>query len=485
MRTDLGRHLARQHGNRVALVNGLGGERLTFRQLDADAEAWAHRLHEFGVASGDRVSVLSDNDVRAVALWFGCLKTGAALVPHNLRLSPPEVDAQIRRVLPKLLVLGPGAPRLGDETLARSIPTLPLAGDGGTRGRLSAASPREWESPALVLFTGGSTGTPKGAVLSLRAVISNAANTALSWGLRSDDATLLVYPLFHTGGWNVLTLPLLLVGGRTVMIAKFDTAAVLRLLETEGVTLFSGVPSMFVDLVAHPSFPKARFPALRWVKSGGGTSPAYVVQAFRDRGIPFYQGYGLTEAGPNLFFSGPEDLDRPFTVGRPSLLADMRLADPDGRDANPGELLVGGPVVFSGYLMAPEAETETMKGGYLWTGDILRRDGDGFYYFVGRRKLMFKSGGENVYPTEVEQVLESHPAVVESAVVGVPDARWGEVGRAFVACRSPVKQDELRAFLRDRVAHYKVPKTFVFLPQIPRTSSGKKDYPGLQRGDFG
>jgi fatty-acyl-CoA synthase len=483
MRVDLSARLAARHGDRVALTDGPRQVSWTYRELELRAVAAASRLRERGLRSGDRISVLAGPEIELVALFFGALKVGATLVPHNLRLTGPELGEEVTRVHPTLLVRGRLLPA---DFAAGTLGGWPSASlEELTRaGAPTAHVPGElpdWETPALILFTGGSTGRPKGAVLSLRAVLSNALTTAEGWRLQPDDSTILVFPMFHTGGWNVLLLPLLVMGGRNVFLDRFDPVEILRRIDAEKITLLGGVPSMFIELVGRPEFGRASLASLRFAKSGGGNSPEAVVDAFRRRGIPFYQGYGLTEAGPNLLYSTPDDLARPTTIGRPNLMCDLKLVDEQGRESALGELLVGGPVLFSGYLDNPDATAAAMSGGYVRTGDVLRRDADGFYYFVGRTKLMFKSGGENVYIAEVEQALESHPAVAEAAVIGVPDPKWGEVGRAFLVERSPVAEEELRHYLRERLAAYKVPKTFVRVEELPHTRAGKKDYPRLTR----
>jgi len=483
VRLDLSARLAARHGARVALTDLARGASLTFSELDERSVAAAGRLRERGVRPGDRLSVLSGPDMDLVALFFGALKVGAVLVPHNLRLSPSELAEEVDRIRPVLVVRGRVAPAEPSARGAASVPRVSLeelTGPGPTPSAPEGALP-DWEAPALVLFTGGSTGRPKGAVLSLRALFSNALTTVEGWRLSENDSTILVFPMFHTGGWNVLLLPLLIAGGRSLFLDRFEPVEILRRIDEEKVTILGGVPSMFIDLVGRPEFARASLASLRFAKSGGGNSPDAVVNAFRERHIPFYQGYGLTEAGPNLLYSTTDDLARTGTIGRTNLLVDMKLVDEKGREGDEGELLVSGPVLFSGYLDDPAASAAAMTGGYVRTGDVLRRDADGFYYFVGRTKLMFKSGGENVYFAEVELALESHPAVAEAAVIGVPDPRWGEVGCAFVRLKRPVEEAEVVAFLRGRLAHFKVPRRFVWREEIPRTPAGKKDYPRLRR----
>jgi fatty-acyl-CoA synthase len=478
---DLSRYLASRFGDRTALVEPLISKTWTFQSLDRTADAWADALSARGVGPGDRVSLLSTIRGSAVALLFGCWKVGATLAPHNSRLSAAELQGEMARLQPTVTVAENDPSR--DSTGAESYPdsVLSLESPPAAPPRSGTTDGTTGEAPGLILSTGGSTGTPKSAVVSVRALVANALNTATAWGLDVDTVGLAPFPLSHTGGWNVLTLPLLLAGGRSVLVERPDPLKILSVIDRERVSVFTAVPATLVDMVPRPEFEGASLSTLRFVKSGGGHTPEAVVRRFRDRGIPFYQGYGLTEAGPNLFYSTPEDAGRPETIGRPTPLAELRLRDEKGEPTDEGELSVRGPLVFSGYWKNPDATRDALVDGWVATGDLLRRDAEGYYYFVGRRKLMFKSGGENVYPTEVEAALETHPAVLEAAVVGIPDSRWGEVGCAFVRRAAPMEEAELVSFLRGRLAHFKVPRRFVWRDEIPRTPAGKKDYPRLRR----
>jgi len=484
VRLDLSARVAARFGSRVALKDAVRGTLLTYEDLERHALGAAGRLRELGVRRGDRISVLSGPHVEMVALLFGAVKVGAVLVPHNLRLTAGELADELGRIRPSLTVKGPNIPETAIAPALEGRPSASLL--ELTRPGPSSAAPGpelpDWESPALILFTGGSTGKPKGAILSLRALVMNAVTTAQGWGLTADDSAIIMFPMFHTGGWNVLTLPLLIVGGRSVFLDRFDPVEVLHQADAEGVTILGGVPSMFIELVHRPEFAKASLQSIRFAKSGGGNSPDAVVEAFRQRGIPFYQGYGLTEAGPNLLYSTPDDLSRPNSIGRTNLLVEMKLVDEQGNESDTGELLVGGPVLFSGFFDDPANTAAAMSGSYVRTGDILRRDADGFHFFVGRTKLMFKSGGENVFFAEVEQAMETSPNIAEAAVIGVPDPKWGEVGRGFIVERSPMTDEELRQYLRARLAPFKIPKTFARVKEIPHTRAGKKDYPLLKKG---
>ncbi len=291
--------------------------------------------------------------------------------------------------------------------------------------------------------------------------------------------TILNAPLFHTGGLNVFTAPLVHIGGASIVCREFDAQQVFDLLRDYPVTLYFGVPTMFVALQEHPRWQEATFSRLRLLISGGAPCPLPVCERFWERGVPFKSGYGLTEAGPNTFWLPDEWVRRkPGAVGFPLFHVGVRVADPSGQECAPGEvgeLLVRGPHVCAGYWQQPQATAEAIRDGWLHTGDLARRDEEGCYTIVGRLKEMIISGGENIYPAEVESVLAAHPAVAEVALVGVPDARWGEVGVAFVVARAPLAEEELLAFARERLARYKVPRHVLLRDALPRTGAGKVD----------
>jgi fatty-acyl-CoA synthase len=345
----------------------------------------------------------------------------------------------------------------------------------------------DWDSPWVICYTGGTTGLPKGAVLTHRSITANAVNTVISWGLTPDDVAILNAPLFHSGGLNVFTAPLVYIGGTSIVCKGFDPDQVFDLIRDAGVTVFFGVPTMFIMLQQHPRWEEADFSRLKIVISGGAPCPMPVFEKFWERDVNFKTGYGLTEAGPNTFWLPPEDVRRkPGSVGFPLFHIDVKIVREDGTECGPdevGELLIRGPHVCAGYWNNPEATAEAFKDGWLHTGDLAKRDAEGYYYIVGRIKDMFISGGENVYPAEIESVLYAHPAVAEAAVIGIPDPKWGEVGRAIVALRpgASVTEEELLAFCRERLARYKVPKSIVFVDALPKTGAGKIDKERLKK----
>ncbi|NNN17364.1 MAG: AMP-binding protein, partial [Thermoplasmata archaeon] len=380
---DLATYLSTRFGDRTALIEPRLGRRWTYRSLAEEAESWAALLEGRGVGSGDRVALLGPNRGCAVPLLMGCWKVGAALAPVNHRLAAEELQVEMARLQLRGAVVEESPEWTG--RMQRWVPgaTIPLRSPDPSPATRARGVPTSGESIGLILSTGGSTGPPKSAMLSVRAILSNALNTASSWDLRPDDVGLPLFPFFHTGGWNVLLLPLLAVGATSVVLERAEPGAVLAEILRTKATILSAVPTTLSDLVRLPGFEETDLGSLRFAKSGGGLTPEPVVRQFRQRGIAFYQGYGLTEAGPNLFYSAPEDLDRPGSVGRPTPLAELVLRNERGDTDTEGELWVRGPLTFSGYLGDSAATEAAMVDGWVATGDLLRRDVDGFHYFVG------------------------------------------------------------------------------------------------------
>ena len=454
-----------------------GGRWTSYFELDRRATRLAAWLHAQGVSKGDRVSILAPNHHAHIDLMLATAKLGFVYAPLNYRLSMTEQGAIVRYLEPTCLLFdGPLEPTTDFSGTTLSLTDYEAW--GADKGNVEAPPKPDLspEDTQMILLTGGTTGTPKGAMQSYRQGFANAASTVLSWGLRDDDCAVQATPCFHAAV-NAFTVPLLHLGARVVLQSKFDPAEYLRLLAQEGCTLVFMVPTMFKLLAEHPDFADADFSRVRWAISGGAPCPEPVRAAFAARGVRFKQGYGLTEAGVNCFAAELGDAaSRPETVGKPILYTEACIRDADGAPVmrgEVGELTLRGPHLFSGYFRRPEATAETIRDGWLYTGDLATRDQDGFFYVVGRRKEMFISGGENVFPAEVERALYEHPAVSECAVLGVPDVRWGEVGLAAVVLAAPGSEDVLRAFLKGRLAAYKVPKHVVFMDALPKNSAGK------------
>ncbi|MBU8900006.1 long-chain fatty acid--CoA ligase [Corallococcus sp. H22C18031201] len=476
---------------RTALIDAIhGGRRISWRAWDATAHRTALLLRQLGVERGSRVAVLAHNCVEFLDLLFACAKLGAILQPLNWRLSAVELRALLADAEPWVLVFGPEF-RAQVEAVRPEAPSvrhwvslgepgtgeLPFSSrDGVPQGLLPELS-LEADAPWVLCYTGGSTGLPKAAILTHGAITANAANTVVSWGLTPDDVALLNAPLFHTGGLNVFTTPLVYAGGASRVCRGFDVAQVLEAIHGGEVNLVFGVPTMFIEMQRHARFDAVDFSRVKLLISGGAPCPAPVFERFFARGVAFKTGYGLTEAGPNNFWLPPEDARRkPGAVGVPLFHVEARL---DGalRPGDVGELLLRGPHLCAGYWRRPEETARTFVEGWLRTGDLATRDEDGAFRIVGRSKDLIISGGENIYPAEVESVLAGHPDVSEVAVIGVPDARWGETPRALVVPRAgaSLSAEALLAFCGGRLARYKTPRSVRFLEALPRTSAGKVD----------
>jgi fatty-acyl-CoA synthase len=347
--------------------------------------------------------------------------------------------------------------------------------------------------PWVICYTGGTTGLPRGAILTHKAITANAVNTIVSWGLTPNDVAILNAPLFHAGGLNVFTAPLAYLGGTSIVCKGFDPDQVFDLVQDAGVTLFFGVPTMFILLQAHPRWDEADFAQLKLVISGGAPCPMGVFEEFWAKGVDFKTGYGLTEAGPNTFWLPAADVRRkPGAVGYPLFHIDVQVIRKDGSKCEPnevGELIIRGPHVFAGYWNDPQTTAGALRPvpatgseePWLHTGDLAKRDAEGYYTIVGRLKDTIISGGENVYPAEIESVMHGHPAVAEAALIGMPDPTWGEVGRAVVVLEAgqALTEETLLDYLRERLARYKLPKSAVFVQALPQTGAGKVDKKAL------
>lgn len=495
-RVDPIRRWAETAPDRVALVDRAAGRSLTYSELSAHSDSWAGLLRGMGIGPGDRVGLISGARHEVFSLFFACGRVGAALVPYNWRLVAAELAPIIAHSAPRAIV---GERRyaalLGKAPAASTVPWLELDSDVGPRlAGKHVALPDEivrGDDAALVLYTSGSTGTPKGVILPHRQIFYNAMATSIAWELGASDTAPVASPLFHTGAWNVFATPLLYRGGRVVILDKFEPAEFMRSLAEEKCTVALTVPTQLVMLRECEEWGRA-LPALRAFWSGGAALPRSLAESVRAAGYALREGYGLTECGPNCFaISAGQSAARPGVVGWPVPFLDARLLDETGSDVPPGqagELCLRGPQMFAGYLDDPVRTAEALTAdGWLRTGDLARREADGAFAICGRRKEMYISGGENVFPGEVEAVLAGCPGVAEAVVLGVPDERWGEVGRAYLVMRPDSRADETDVLVHARsfLAAYKVPKSVLFVKEIPKLASGKPDRRELARHDAG
>jgi fatty-acyl-CoA synthase len=479
----------------VALVEVATGRRLTYGELDARAtacaRAWTGLLR---LVKGDRVAILAGNRVEYVDAFFAAARTGLVLVPLNTRLTVAELSFILANCRARVLlfdrehaeVAGAAAAGAGIESMV-SLDTPASGGAASLPDLLAGLAPGplgvarcQPEDTCCLLYTSGTTGRPKGVIVPHRMVGWNAYNTAISWQLRDDDVAPVYTPLYHAGGLGVFLLPLMATGGTLVLHPRFDADAIWRTVARERCTVVFGVPTIFTLLMDAPGFASTDLACVRFFISGGAPLPLHIIEAYQARGVAFKQGYGLTEVGVNCFaMTVADSVRKAGSVGRPMMFTEARLAGDEGAevaDGDVGELCLRGPHVCNGYWENPEATAAARDAdGWFRTGDLARRDTEGFYYIAGRKKDMLISGGVNVYPAEIEGALVLHPDVRDAAVVGVPHGTWGEVGVAFVVPRpgcTPTAED-LSGFLVQRLARYKVPKAFVLVESLPRTAYGK------------
>jgi fatty-acyl-CoA synthase len=429
----------------------------TYAELDARSDELAARLDR-----GARVSTLTGNSAEHVALFFACAKAGAILHPVSWRLAPAEVAYQLDDAEPAVLLVEDEHRALAEAALEVAGVRPPLELPAAVRR--GAPQP---DDPLLLIYTSGTTGKPKGALLTHANCFWTNLSFDLATGLTGDDVVLQVLPQFHCGGWNVQPLLAWWKGARVVIERGFDAARALELIEQRRVTTMMGVPANYLFMAQEPRFAEADLSSLRLAVVGGAPMPVPLLETWAERGVEIVQGYGLTEAAPNVLCLPPEDaLRKAGSAGRPYPYVECRLSEE-------GELLVRGPNVFAGYWRNTDATAAAFRDGWLATGDLAERDDEGDYWIRGRLKDLVVSGGENVYPAEIEGVLHDHPDVVEAAVIGVPDARWGEVCAAFVVLRGPAGEEELLAHCRGRLARFKVPKSVHVVEELPRNSLGK------------
>ena len=480
---------ARSVPERVAIDDR--GVVVTYRELDARAGRLAGAFRDHGYGIGDRVATITGNSADQVVLFFACAKAGLVLVPLSWRLSPRELAEQLEIAEPALLLVEEEFASLARATLERlalRVPVAPLGAHGIEQrmphpgGPTRAAARRDVadDDALLIVFTSGTTSHPKGAVLTHANCFWTNLSLSKTIGVTADDVVLAVMPQFHVGGWNIQPLLAWWTGATVVLERTFDPGRVLHLIQERRITTMMGVPANYLFLAQHPDFRATDLSSLGHAVVGGAPMPPALLRTWHARDVALTQGYGLTEASPNvLCLPDDEARRRVGSAGVPYAHVDVAVADSttgellDGEAE--GELLVRGPGVFAGYFRDPRATAEALRGGWLHTGDLVRRDADGYFTIVDRLKDLYISGGEGVAPAEVEAVLMGHPAVADVAVVGVPDDRWGEAGSAWVVLRPGAITDaaELSEFARRSLAGYKVPRDVHFIDEIPRSTAAK------------
>ncbi|WP_203362033.1 o-succinylbenzoate--CoA ligase [Bacillus sp. REN10] len=462
--------------------------RLTYFEMNNEMNRLAYYLRKIEMLQqGDRIGLYFNNRIDYILLLFAIAKIGAVAVPLNTRLTSEELSYQITDSEMSMLIYEYEF-HITVQTLKNKHPQLT------TRSIESVTLPPLQETyishdfpiidastPYIICYTSGTTGRPKGAVLTQENMFWNAVNNCTSIDINSNDSTLVLLPLFHIGGIGLFAFPTFFAGGAVAILGKFDPKEALNMIEKEQISVIMGVPTIFDTIRKHNDFMTANLSSVRIFCSGGAPCPKELIEFYLHRGLPFYQGYGLTEASPTVFMLAKEDYKRKIgSVGKPVLYTDINIVDENN---NPvvvgeiGELAVKGPNVIKEYWQLPAETNQSIKDGWFYTGDYVKADEDGFIYIIGRKKEMIISGGENVYPLEIEQVLKEDPAVDEVSVIGVSDEKWGEVPFAFIVVKDKhvITEEQLKQACLSKLAKYKIPKSFVILSELPKNAAGKVD----------
>jgi fatty-acyl-CoA synthase len=464
--------------DRVALH--CDGDDFSWTRLQRQMRQLAGLLAELGVASGDRVAHLGYNTPLFLVLLFACARLGALLVPLNWRLAAPEHATILKDAEPGLLLhdaeFAEHAARLGAP---RALSLDAVA------ARLAAARERDpdpavsADDPVLIVYTSGTTGRPKGAVLTQNALLWNAVNSTLMHDLGSQDHVLTTLPMFHVGGLNIQTLPALHAGARVTLHRRFDAGATLTAIAQDRPSLTVLVPAQLTAMLEHPRWQATDLSSLRAITTGSSIVPTPLIEAIHARGVPVIQVYGSTETAPIAIYQTARDA---FTsvgsCGKPAVHCEARIVAGAGKDVPPGErgeILIRGPNVMREYWRNAAATSQALRDGWFHTGDIGHVDARGFYYIDERKNDVIISGGENIYPAEIEAILLADPRIAEAAVVARPDPRWGEVPVAVVVCRAGMSlaAAEVLALFSGRLARFKHPRDIVFAPVLPKNALGK------------
>ena len=469
------------------------GRTATYAQMHDRIARLATVLSDHGVSNGDRVSYLGANHPDAFVLMFAASMVGAVHVPLNIRLSSAELgfivdNADVRFVLaePGCTALIEGLRSARADMTCLTI-TAPTAGWLDAEALIAAAAPRTEHAPsgpddlAAIVYTSGTTGRPKGAMLTHRCLWSNDLNYIMAFDVASTDVALVVAPVFHVGGLFVLTTATWMMGGHVVLASGFVAGEAIEAIEAHGVTVTFGVPAMMLFMSEHERFDAANLSSLRLYVAGGAPVPEPILHRYAARGIPVSQCYGLSEStSATVYLETVRALEKLGSAGRAMMMAEIRLIDADGLPLDQpdvrGEICARGGNVSPGYWGNPDATAAAIDAdGWLRTGDVGYLDAEGFLFVVDRVKDMIITGGENVYPAEIESLLFEHPAIANVSVIGRPDDRWGERVVAVVVVRDghDLDLDQVHAFCADRLARYKVPRELVTMDELPLNASGK------------
>ena len=475
--------------DKIALEEHETGKTISYSALNLLSNSFACDLDKtYKINKGDRVAVLYEFSIEYVALFCAAQKKGFIIVPLNYRLTQLEISEIIEDSKPGLILSDSKFSHLINDEYCHRVKKFSDLND-----RLSNLGPVVVDiaenDPVFIIYTSGTTGKAKGVKYTHKMLLWNSINTTISLNLNSDSRTIVVMPPFHTGGWNVLLTPFLHHGGFVYVCKKFEPDIILNKLSSLKCSIFMGVPTMLAMMAKEISFDKSELECLDYIIVGGESMPISLIEKYAEKDIAIRQGYGMTEVGPNLTSLHQDDsITKKGSIGRPNFYVEHKIITEEGKTAEinePGELWLKGPMVTPGYWNNDKATKEAFSQDGLWfkTGDIVIEDGDKYIYVVDRLKNMFISGGENVYPVEIEKVLRMLPEISECAVVGVKDEKWGEVGKGYVVLHEnhSISEDALKSHCSTYLAKYKVPRYFKTVMQLPKTDTGKIDRKTLKK----
>lgn len=468
---------------------------ITYLEFNHRINQLSHFLLTNGIGKGDRVAVLLYNGPSYLELFFALSKIGAILVPLNWRLAGPEIAFILKDSGPRLILFEPEF----EKVVASIRPLLNLSnGD-----YISVGNPcPDWaieyeeaiakypihepfdvptsgdEDPHIIMYTSGTTGVPKGAVLSHRKTFFNVLNADIIYHLTSRDIMIVSRPLFHSGGLLVESAPILYKGGTLLLKKRFRPEEILETIERYRVTILELAATVYQFILQQCDLSRYDLRSVRCYFTGGERIPISLLKDYYQRGIVISQIFGQTEASTITFLPSERAIEKIGSVGLPVFHGEVRIVDKEGREVGPeevGEIIIRGPTLMSGYWNRPDLTAETIREGWLYTGDLAKKDKEGYVYIVDREKDMYISGGENVYPAEIEKVFFAHPKVLDVGIIGVPDGKWGEVGKAYLVLKPGERMnvEEATTYLQGKIAKYKIPKYIEFVQELPKTASGK------------
>ena len=479
--------------NKTAIISG--ERKVKYNELNERVNRLANALTNQGIKKGDRVAALLYNCPEFLEVYFALAKIGAIFVTLNFRLARQEIKYMIADSGSNFLIF--------DNYFSEMIEFIrsdlsidqknyvSLGNSGATRAieyeKFIKESPSKepeiikevkLEDPQMIMYTSGTTGIPKGALLSHQKTFYNTFNSVLYFDMTSKDIMLVNMPLFHSGGLNIAAIPILYSGGTAVIQKSFDPEQTLSLIERHRISLAMMVPTMLNFMLKQGNIDNYDLSSMKTLMVGGEPMSLSLIKAYQDRKISIRQVFGQTETSIQLWLSEEDAIRKTGSVGKPVFHADVKVVNESGKDVVPGEvgeIVLKGPTQMICYWNDPKQTAETLRDGWLHTGDLATVDDEGFVYMVDRERDMYISGGENVYPAEIEKVYGDNPNILEVAVIGIPDEKWGEVGKAMIVLKEGAKMTEEEAlkFLRDKLAKYKIPKYIEFTSEFPKTGSGK------------